>query len=163
MNTQTRENRQEIEQQLLILHLRLRKIREAKGLTLNQAAALSGGEISAMALGSYERGDRTITANKLIALSALYNLPVSELFASSKDMPTNRTITLDLRAIANSSEEYIPKVLPIVRAIAQQRGDWNGEVISLRTTDIGNFAIFAGVTKSEIEKMISIFSIARSK
>ncbi|MDE3227754.1 MAG: helix-turn-helix transcriptional regulator, partial [Acidobacteriota bacterium] len=55
----------EIEQ----LCTRLRLIRESKNLTLAQAASLSRGAISAIALGSYERGDRSISATKLIQIS----------------------------------------------------------------------------------------------
>jgi transcriptional regulator with XRE-family HTH domain len=33
-----------------------------------------------MALGSYERGDRAISARKLLEISRMYGVPVSELF-----------------------------------------------------------------------------------
>lgn len=157
MQPQTPEN------QLEVLHLRLRKIRESKGWSLAQAANATHGEITAMALGSYERGDRSIAAHKLITLAKIYSVPVSELFSSNKEQPTNKTVTLDIRRLATSEKAHLRKVLPILHSIAHKRGDWNGEIISLRSTDVGNLAIFAGIEKHEIEELISTFSISRSK
>ena len=42
--------------QIQTLHTRMRLIRESRHLTLIEAAKLSKGQISAIALGSYERG-----------------------------------------------------------------------------------------------------------
>ena len=66
--------------QIETLHTRMRLIREARHLTLKQSAKLSKGEISAIALGSYERGDRSVSAHKLITIANLYEVPISELF-----------------------------------------------------------------------------------
>jgi transcriptional regulator with XRE-family HTH domain len=65
----------DITTELESLQKRLRQIREGQGLTLNQVAARSQGRISAIALGSYERGDRAISANKLIEIAHIYQVP----------------------------------------------------------------------------------------
>ena len=77
-----------IDTELDTLHNRLRQIRESQGLTLQQVSARSQGQISAIALGSYERGDRSISARKILQIAQLYNIPVTELFT-----PTEKTLT----------------------------------------------------------------------
>ena len=145
------------------LYTRMRLIRESRHLTLNAAARLSHGEITAIALGSYERGDRSVSARKLIAIAQLYEVPVSELFEPShKYMPEER-ISIDLRKILVTSNPAAQKITEVIRNIARMRGDWNGEVISLRAHDISNFELFTGLTAVEIKKVIAEYGFPRSK
>jgi hypothetical protein len=51
----------------------------------------------------------------------------------------------------------------ILREIAVQRGDWNGEVMSIRAIDIANFQIFSGLSNEEISDFASECTVARSK
>ena len=62
------------------LQQKLRQIRESQGLTLQDVATKSKGAISAIALGSYERGDRSISTRKIMQIAHLYGLPIGELF-----------------------------------------------------------------------------------
>jgi len=66
--------------QIETLQTRIRLIRESRHLTLTQAAKLSKGQITAIALGSYERGDRSVSARKLITIANVDVVPISELF-----------------------------------------------------------------------------------
>ncbi len=50
----------------------LRATREAKRWSLADVERISGGQWKAVAVASYERGDRAISAIKLVALLALY-------------------------------------------------------------------------------------------
>ena len=61
----------------------LRKIRKLKGLSLQQVEALSNGLHKAVVVGSYERGSRSISVDRLIALAQLYNVPITSFFVSS--------------------------------------------------------------------------------
>jgi hypothetical protein len=54
-------------------------------------------------------------------------------------------------------------VVRILREIAVQRGDWNGEVMSIRAIDIANFQIFSGLSTEEISAFASECTVARSK
>ena len=58
----------------------LRKIRKLKGLSLRQVEALSNGVHKATVIGSYERGVRSFSVSKLIALAELYDVPVTVFF-----------------------------------------------------------------------------------
>ena len=149
--------------QIQTLHTRMRLIRESRHLTLIEAAKLSKGEISAIALGSYERGDRSVSARRLIMIANLYEVPISDLFeAPRKSMPEDR-ISIDLRKILTTSNPSAQKITEVIRNIARMRGDWNGEVISLRAQDIRNFQVFSGLSTEEIKNVIAEYGFPRSK
>lgn len=145
------------------LYTRLRLIRESRHLTLVQAAKLSQGQISAIALGSYERGDRSVSASKLIVIANLYDVPVAELFESPKKYMAEERISIDIRKILMTPNPEAQKIMQVIRNIARMRGDWNGEVISLRAHDINNFEVFTGLTGDEIQKLIREYGFPRSK
>jgi len=149
--------------QIETLHTRMRLIRQSRHLTLIQAAKLSKGQISAIALGSYERGDRSVSAHKLIAIANLYAIPISDLFeAPRKFMPEER-ISIDVRKILTTSNPSAQRITEIIRNIARMRGDWNGEVISLRAQDIKSFQVFSGLEADVIKKVIAEYGFPRSK
>lgn len=60
----------------------LRKIRKLKGLSLAQVETLSKGVHKATVIGSYERGVRSFSVSKLIALAELYDVPITSFFVS---------------------------------------------------------------------------------
>lgn len=59
---------------------KLRYARQAKGWTLADVEAKSYGKHKAVVIGSYERGQRTISVKKLIELSNFYGVPVTDFF-----------------------------------------------------------------------------------
>jgi len=62
-----------------VLGARLRDVRQREGLSLQRVEQRSGGRWKAVVVGSYERGDRAVTAQKLAALARFYGVPMSEL------------------------------------------------------------------------------------
>jgi transcriptional regulator with XRE-family HTH domain len=149
--------------QIETLQTRMRLIRESRHLTLTQAAKLSKGQITAIALGSYERGDRSVSARKLITIANLYEVPVSELFEASLNFMPDERISIDLRKILTTSNPVAQKITEVLRNIARMRGDWNGEVISLRAQDISNFQVFTGLSAEQIKQVIADYQFPRSK
>ena len=61
------------------LGARLRAIRTQQGLSLHGVEEKSRGRWKAVVVGSYERGDRSVTVQKLAELAEFYGVPVSEL------------------------------------------------------------------------------------
>jgi transcriptional regulator with XRE-family HTH domain len=141
----------------------MRLIRESRHLTLIEAAKLSKGQISAIALGSYERGDRSVSDRKLIAIANLYEVPISDLFEAPQNFLPEERISIDLRKILTTSNPSAQKITEVLRNIARMRGDWNGEVISLRAQDLKNFQVFTGLRTEEIKKVITEYGFPRSK
>ena len=149
--------------QIETLNTRMRLIRESRHLTLVQAAKLSKGQISAIALGSYERGDRAVSARKLITIANLYEVPISELFEAPRNFMPEERISIDIRRILSTSNPAAQKFTEVLRNIARMRGDWNGEVISLRGQDVNNFQVFTGLTKEQIQQVVHDYKFPRSK
>ena len=149
--------------QIETLNTRMRLIRESRHLTLVQAAKLSKGKISAIALGSYERGDRAVSAGKLITIANLYEVPISELFEAPRNFMPEERISIDIRRILTTSNPAAQKITEVLRNIARMRGDWNGEVISLRGQDVNNFQVFTGLTTEQIQQVVNDYKFPRSK
>ena len=55
--------------------IKLRQVRKHLGLGLKDVELLSDGEFTIVAVGSYERGSRSIPLNKFIQLCELYKVP----------------------------------------------------------------------------------------
>ena len=149
--------------ELLTLQKRLREIRQAQGLTLNQVAAKSQGGISAIALGSYERGDRTISANKILEIAHIYQVPVTEFFESPDKLTGNRKVIVDYRKLSSDTDPAAEKIKRIVTTIAAVRRDWNGEVISLRESDIASLQIFASLSAAELDEIFKRYLLTTVK
>lgn len=58
---------------------RLRAARHLRGLSLSQAEKKSGGRWKAATLGSYERGARGVTVERLAELAAFYQVGITDL------------------------------------------------------------------------------------
>lgn len=142
---------------------RLRLIRESKNLTLTQAACLSHGAISAIALGSYERGDRTISATRLIQISQMYGVPVSELFSAPDKAVSQQRISVDLRKLRVNANGKNLRFRQVIENVVRLRRDWNGEVISLRSGDLQNLHTFTGLTVEEIDYIAKEYVFPRVK
>ena len=149
--------------QIETLNTRMRLIRESRHLTLVQAAKLSKGQISAIALGSYERGDRAVSAGKLITIANLYEVPISDLFEAPRNFMPEERISIDIRRILTTSNPAAQKITEVLRNIARMRGDWNGQVISLRGQDVNNFQVFTGLTTEQIQQVVNDYKFPRSK
>ena len=85
------------------LGARLRAIRTQQGLSLHGVEEKSRGRWKAVVVGSYERGDRSVTVQKLAELADFYGVPVSELLPGDV-LPTIMTpapkLVIDLERMA---------------------------------------------------------------
>ena len=104
-----------------------------------------------------------MSASKLIVIANLYDVPVAELFETPKKYLTEERISIDIRKILMSSNPEAQKITQVIRNIARMRGDWNGEVISLRAHDINNLEVFTALTADQIQKVIREYGFPRSK
>src|SRR5437588_11591116 len=87
------------------LGARLRAIRNQQGLSLQGVEDKSHGRWKAVVVGSYERGDRAVTVQRLSELADFYGVPVSELLpeggpAASAAEPAPRLV-IDLEQLSS--------------------------------------------------------------
>ena len=129
----------------------IRAIRKQKGMTLKDVEAKSNGLWKSVVIGSYERCDRTLSLKRAIALAEFYQVPLDQLLglAKNRTMGSNRLI-LDLRAIqANPEKSRLYSGLStFVKAICERRRDWNGELLSIRSSDIFEISLLQGVEEA---------------
>jgi transcriptional regulator with XRE-family HTH domain len=122
---------------------RLRAIRQQQGLSLQGVEEKSNGRWKAVVVGSYERGDRAVTVSRLAELADFYRVPVSELLPEAEEARGDNAgkIVLDLERLYQTTADDLAFVARYARAIQQQRGDYNGRVLSIRADDLRALAI----------------------
>lgn len=135
------------------LGARLRAIRTQQGLSLHGVEKKSQGRWKAVVVGSYERGDRAVTVQKLAELADFYGVPVSELLPEGRQAtggePATR-IVLDLETLGRLPAEKAGPLARYAAAIQSQRGDYNGKVLSIRAEDLRSLAIIYDVSPGEL-------------
>lgn len=123
---------------------RLRAVRTRLQLSLQDVERTSEGRWKAAVVGSYERGDRNISASRLCALADFYGVPASEILPD--EAPTSHrerrdgTVVLDLERLAEVAEQF-PGVRRYVESIQLQRGDFNRTMLSVRAEDVRSLAV----------------------
>jgi transcriptional regulator with XRE-family HTH domain len=136
------------------LGARLRAIRRAQGLRLQDVEIRSDGRFKAVVIGSYERGDRAVSAHRLAALAAFYEVPVSELLPEDHWPRSNARgsgvrLAVDRLRAASPDPELAP-LHRLVQHVQWLRGDYNGRVLSLRGDDLQTVAIALGIDPDEL-------------
>ncbi|HLU33333.1 MAG TPA: transcriptional regulator [Natronosporangium sp.] len=125
------------------LGARLRAIRQQQGLSLQGVEEKSEGRWKAVVVGSYERGDRAVTVNRLAEIAEFYRVPISELLPEGTPIQFEFAgkIVLDLEKLYDYDKDDFTHVARYARAIQHQRGDYNGRVLSIRASDLQSLAI----------------------
>jgi transcriptional regulator with XRE-family HTH domain len=137
---------------------KLRAIRQAQSLSLADVETLSQGRIKAVVLGSYERGSRALSVKRALEIAAIYHIPAAELFREHFDPPTaqNPSYLIDLRKLKATSlnrDVYGP-LTQFCGEIQRRREDWNGEVISLRVSDLDILQITSRIFGKNLEELL---------
>ena len=133
------------------LGTRLRAIRMQQHLSLHGVERKSGGKWKAVVVGSYERGDRAVSVQRLAELADFYGVPVSDLlppddspFASSggggNSTPLNR-IVLNLDKVAALADPNADVLRRFTASIQRQRGDLGNRTLPVRHEDLRTLAL----------------------
>ncbi|CAN5149349.1 helix-turn-helix domain-containing protein [soil metagenome] len=116
---------------------RLRAVRRARRLSLDEVERSSGGRWSASAIGAYERGFRNLSLPRLQELAGFYNLPMSMLIGEDgpgEESPGQGKLVLDVQVL-----DEVPDAAAIaghLRTIVVQRAESSRRVVSVRRDDV---------------------------
>lgn len=123
---------------------RLRAIRTQQGLSLQGVEQKSDGHWKAVVVGSYERGDRSVTVQRLAELADFYGVPVQALLpdaAPSGPSDPPPKLVLDLERLQSVPAERAGPLARYAATIQGQRGDYNGKVLSIRSDDLRTLGV----------------------
>ena len=131
---------------------RLRAVRRAREMSLDDVERTSGGRWSASAVGAYERGFRNLSLPRLRELADFYAVPMGVLLGEEDGQARAPglvvKVVLDLEALG-----HIPEAEPVVRylrTIIIERGDFNGRMLSIRRDDIRALCAILHSTETEL-------------
>jgi transcriptional regulator with XRE-family HTH domain len=138
------------------LGARLRSIRTQQGLSLHGVEEKSQGRWKAVVVGSYERGDRAVTVQRLSELADFYGVPVGELLPegqASVSEPTPRLV-IDLEQLSGVPAQQSAPLARYAATIQSQRGDYNGRILSIRQEDLRSLAVIYDASPSALTEQL---------
>lgn len=148
---------------------RLRNVRQQQDLSLHDVEDASDGELKASVVGAYERGERAVSVSRLRALADFYRVPVSSLLPSSggsrrSDGRTGERLIIDLTALdfEGVQDEEREVIERYVGAIQAQRGDYNGRVLTVRSSDVRALAAVLDRDVPEFRQHLTSVGVART-
>ena len=140
---------------------RIRALRKGRGWTLHDVETQTSGSIKAVVMGSYERGSRALSLTRSIEIANLFGIPIANLLGdfSRTDTTTSGTLTIDQRRLTEldlkKSDARISTLQSFISAIAARRGDWNGEVLTLRASDFDTLTLIFEMTLAELQAWLT--------
>ena len=144
------------------LGTRLRSIRQQQGLSLHGVEEKSRGRRKAVVVGSYERGDRAVTVQRLAELADFYSVPVSELLPDGAPAATVEApprLVLDLERLGLVPAEKAGPLARYAAAIQAQRGDYNGRILSIRQDDLRTLGVIYDEPPSQLAEQLIAWGV----
>ena len=140
---------------------RLRRIRQQKGMSLQDVQQSSRGRWKAAVVGAYERGDRNVTVSRLAELADFYDVPITELLPESDGVTApgrvqeRKRLILDLGGLDRVPDSERDALARFTTAIQVQRGDFNGRVLTIREDDLLSLALLYQTSAEELTQRLA--------
>ena len=126
------------------LGAKLRTVRNQQGLSLQGVEASSHGRWKAVVVGSYERGDRAVTVQRLADLAEFYGVPMAELLPDPPVPPVVEPparLILDLERLGMVPDERVRPLARFVAAIQAMRGADDARLMAIRQDDLRTLGV----------------------
>ena len=131
---------------------KLRRIRLERGLSLQEVERASGGRWKAAVIGSYERGDRNISATRLLELAEFYEVSPAEVLPGEtvvRQDGGSGGVVIDLQKLDELGEQWAA-VRRYLESIQVQRGDFNRQMLSIRGEDLRALSVLHGGSPGDL-------------
>jgi len=133
----------------------LRRTRIARGLTLREAAAASGGRFQATSVAGYERGERSISLERFCDLCRIYGMAPERLLADIVRAAEGRAEPkIDLEVLEKLGSVEGALISGFVREVSALRSERKGDTIVLRAGDLEVLATASGRKPEELLEML---------
>lgn len=133
----------------------LRRARRARGLTLREVSAESGGRFKPTSIAGYERGERSITVERFCELCEFYGVAPEDLLADilrRGERTGEPRIDLEVLELLDPEQRVLVySFLRQIRALRHARGD---EAIVVRAGDVEVLATAAGKDPEELARAL---------
>ena len=137
---------------------RMRAARKKRGWTIAEMAAI--GKIAAVVIGSYERGSRNMPISRLGDIARILEVDVDYLLGQPLSRQRSALVlTLDLRAISRpsfSNPDRLALLVSYCAGIVKKRSDWNGEVLSIRESDLLNLSFVMAIEQADLLRWLTV-------
>jgi transcriptional regulator with XRE-family HTH domain len=140
---------------------RLRAIRVQQGMSLHGVEVKSDGRWKGVVIGSYERGSRAVSVQRLAELADFYGVPVAELLpegstATAAAVELAPRLILDLERLQELPAADAAPLARYTATLQAQRGDYNGRVMSIRHEDLRSLAVIYDDSPAHLaERLVS--------
>lgn len=145
---------------------RLRAIRVQQGLSLHGVEVKSGGRWKGVVIGSYERGARAVSVQRLSELAAFYGVPMAELLpegaATAATPATTPRLVLDLERLQELPASDAAPLARYTAALQTQRGDYNGRVMTIRHDDLRSLAVIYDDNPAHLTEVLASWGVLSS-
>lgn len=130
---------------------KLRRMRQERGLSLQEVCERSGGSFVVSTLSAYERGKRSLSLERLAELAAIYGQSPTSVLDLDSDPSTSRTATrgtplrIDLANLDKLSPEERRPLESYLAFLRDLRNDPGREVLTIRKDDLTYLSALYGV------------------
>ncbi|MGN6607560.1 MAG: helix-turn-helix domain-containing protein [Jatrophihabitans sp.] len=147
---------------------RLRTVRMQQHLSLHGVERKSGGRWKAVVVGSYERGDRAISVQRLAELADFYGIPVTDLLpgdgrsdGGEHKTPLNRVV-LNLDRLHSLHDPSVEMLQRFARWVQRRRNmPTDAPTLSVRNGDLETLALMHDTTVPAItERLVRLQVLA---
>ncbi len=123
----------------------LRRAREARGLTLREAARASSGAFQPTTLASYERAERSLPIERLFQIAFLYDIsPVRLLADALRRVEGRPSVRIDIRRVKSMGGAEAAILDGFIRNVLILRDQDVADTVSLREGDLDVLATATG-------------------
>lgn len=139
---------------------RLRRRRQAAGLTLHDVERRTAGEFKASALGAYERGERVLSVPRLMRLAQVLGVSTEELLGDDTeiDLTTLHEEDREEERVERSTPWDEPVLMALARFAAHVRTIRRSPVLEplrVRESDCEFMAMLFGTNRANMEQTLT--------